>query len=659
MDAQVERDATVVALDSVCNALARLRQRVSGRIALHMAKIYRPHMPTESSYRQRARERRARQLAADPSDGLRASAAYRAWTEEFHTSGARGRPNATRKLDDVVDTYMRFSLDPWRAAAAAIVRMRYPDVHGFRELVDEELASKQYALDKAREAATLRIAAEARALLCTTATVGVAMRTQRDQLCPLLARLKTLVCDEAGTLADRHIVSVLAAADVRRLVMIGDPAQLSCFTYVRDAPPVSAMQRLINAGMPSMLLTEQYRMPRALCDVVSTCFYDGCVVTSDGRVGVDVAMPVKFVPAPNGRAEIPVGGKAGSIQNREEVRIVVHEVARLRGRYGWAADIAVLTTYGAQRKAVHEALGGTETIHVLTVDSAQGQEWDFVIYSHVATDRRRTGFTANRNRLCVALSRAKRALIAVVHPDVLRAIPVLKSLKAAAFEDSDAMRRVVAAALRDGAGRVAVDAFRVCCVCQDPISRKVGFLECDPPVVHATVHVMCPECANGHVLAELEREGFDGRVRCPCHSAAADRCTAPAFTAVNIARVVPADTFERLNHAVVARHERAVARQLEQQMTEHLDARLAALNLGTGDHAAVDRAVEHVTERILTLRCPSCDAAFVDYNGCAALTCRRGAHFCAFCLAETTHDDAHKHVSRCAANPLLERGLFV
>ncbi len=35
----------------------------------------------------------------------------------------------------------------------------------------------------------------------------------------------------------------------------------------------------------------------------------------------------------------------------------------------------------------------------------------------------------------------------------------------------------------------------------------------------------------------------------------------------------------------------------------------------------VEQRVWHVTEEILTLRCPRCRAAFLDFDGCFSLTC--------------------------------------
>ena len=61
-----------------------------------------------------------------------------------------------------------------------------------------------------------------------------------------------------------------------------------------------------------------------------------------------------------------------------------------------------------------------------------------------------------------------------------------------------------------------------------------------------------------------------------------------------------------------------------------------------------------LVEEVLTLKCPRCGQAFVDFNGCFALECGRcGAGFCAWCLHDCGRD-AHQHVAHCAFN--LEGG---
>jgi len=75
------------------------------------------------------------------------------------------------------------------------------------------------------------------------------------------------------------------------------------------------------------------------------------------------------------------------------------------------------------------------------------------------------------------------------------------------------------------------------------------------------------------------------------------------------------------------------------------------------DSATVDPAathVRHVVDGILTLRCPKCSAAFLDWDGCMAVTCSYGgcgAGFCGFCMHLAAGGDAHPHVKACGLNP--------
>jgi len=71
-------------------------------------------------------------------------------------------------------------------------------------------------------------------------------------------------------------------------------------------------------------------------------------------------------------------------------------------------------------------------------------------------------------------------------------------------------------------------------------------------------------------------------------------------------------------------------------------------------------AKKHIIEKILTLFCPRCGQAFVDFSGCCALTCSRqgcACAFCAYCL-EDCGADAHAHVSSQHGDLFLRVELF-
>ena len=74
----------------------------------------------------------------------------------------------------------------------------------------------------------------------------------------------------------------------------------------------------------------------------------------------------------------------------------------------------------------------------------------------------------------------------------------------------------------------------------------------------------------------------------------------------------------------------------------------------------VHDARQHITDELLTLRCPRCRRAFLDFEGCFALTCSHcqpKCGFCAWCLADCGAD-AHRHVATCAHNSLPGKGIF-
>ena len=82
----------------------------------------------------------------------------------------------------------------------------------------------------------------------------------------------------------------------------------------------------------------------------------------------------------------------------------------------------------------------------------------------------------------------------------------------------------------------------------------------------------------------------------------------------------------------------------ERQRLEQEQVRLAAMDK---QQREVHQARLHIVDELLTLRCPRCQAAFVDFSGCFALKCSHcPCGFCAWCL-EDCGDDAHRHVASC------------
>eukprot|EP00656_Telonema_subtile_P007362 TRINITY_DN13455_c0_g1_i2.p1 TRINITY_DN13455_c0_g1~~TRINITY_DN13455_c0_g1_i2.p1 ORF type:complete len:410 (+),score=57.71 TRINITY_DN13455_c0_g1_i2:161-1390(+) len=68
-----------------------------------------------------------------------------------------------------------------------------------------------------------------------------------------------------------------------------------------------------------------------------------------------------------------------------------------------------------------------------------------------------------------------------------------------------------------------------------------------------------------------------------------------------------------------------------------------------------------IAEHILTLHCPECDMAFLDFTNCFALWCSLcDCAFCAYCQTScrSQRNDAHYHVSRCPFNIAPRKSIF-
>jgi IBR domain, a half RING-finger domain/Zinc finger C-x8-C-x5-C-x3-H type (and similar)/RNA recognition motif. (a.k.a. RRM, RBD, or RNP domain) len=64
-----------------------------------------------------------------------------------------------------------------------------------------------------------------------------------------------------------------------------------------------------------------------------------------------------------------------------------------------------------------------------------------------------------------------------------------------------------------------------------------------------------------------------------------------------------------------------------------------------------NRLRNHIIEEVLTLRCPRCKQAFLDFDGCFALSCNScPCGFCGWCLSDCG-SDAHAHVKSCPSKP--------
>jgi len=115
---------------------------------------------------------------------------------------------------------------------------------------------------------------------------------------------------------------------------------------------------------------------------------------------------------------IPVESERDSRSNLDEARVVVDLVRSLtRGREIRPESIGVVSPFRAQVVLLRQMLAGTG-VTVDTVERFQGGERDIMILSFVRS--RGTGFVFDDRRLNVAITRARRKLVLVAHPELFR-----------------------------------------------------------------------------------------------------------------------------------------------------------------------------------------------------------------------------------------------
>lgn len=242
-----------------------------------------------------------------------------------------------------------------------------------------------------------------------------------------------LFIDEAGQVCLANLVAMAHCA--RNIVLIGDQMQLP--QPVQGVHPgetgLSCLEYLLGdrATVPpesGVLLNISWRMHPKVCQLISDAVYDGRL-SAHSRTATRAILNAGGLPEA-GVLHVPVAHEGCRQASREEAEEVERLLERLlkggyrdedgRERPLTLEDVLIVAPYNLQVNLLKERL--PSGARVGTVDKFQGQEAPVVIVS-MATSRgseapRGTEFLFNKNRLNVAISRAK-CLALVVSSDQL------------------------------------------------------------------------------------------------------------------------------------------------------------------------------------------------------------------------------------------------
>jgi uncharacterized protein len=251
-------------------------------------------------------------------------------------------------------------------------------------------------------------------------------------------RLDYIFVDEAGQVALANLVAMGTSA--RNIVLLGDQMQLG--QPIQGVHPgrsgESSLEYLLNgkATIPAeqgIFLEKTWRMHPDVCRFISHAVYDGRLEAEPNNTNQTLLLNERAHPAlkPTGIRYLPVLHDACSQRSEEEAALVLELVTNLleqsyRDKKGNVRpitlnDILVVAPYNMQVNLLKKML--PEGARVGTVDKFQGQEAEVIIVSMATSSGdylpRFIEFLYSKNRLNVAISRAKCLAIFVANPALM------------------------------------------------------------------------------------------------------------------------------------------------------------------------------------------------------------------------------------------------
>ncbi len=198
----------------------------------------------------------------------------------------------------------------------------------------------------------------------------------------------------------------------------------------------SLFERLVACGVQPVLLTEQYRMNRAIMAFSNAMFYDGRLTAHSSVAERGLVWEARgdrfdelFGGSPVGFVD--VDGKDTGRVNMAEAEALVATVEALLARAP-GTSVGVVSPYRAQVRLIRRLLdakldAAAAEVDVDTVERYQGSERDVIVVSLVKTERP-GDFLADARRLNVTLTRARLKVLLFGSKACLEKSPLYRAL---------------------------------------------------------------------------------------------------------------------------------------------------------------------------------------------------------------------------------------
>ncbi|WP_042698385.1 IGHMBP2 family helicase [Thermococcus sp. PK] len=255
------------------------------------------------------------------------------------------------------------------------------------------------------------------------------------------------VIDEASQATIPSVLIPIAKA--KRFVLAGDHKQLPPTILSEEAKELSEtlFEKLIQLYPEKAKMLEiQYRMNEKLMEFPSREFYNGKIKADESVKNITLAdlkvrepffgepwdsilkreEPLVFVDTAERRDKWERQRKGSTSRENPLEALLVKEIVERLLRMGVKEEwIGIITPYDDQVDLIQSLVG--EEVEVHTVDGYQGREKEVIVLSFVRSNKEgELGFLTDLRRLNVALTRAKRKLIAIGDSETLSNHPTYK-----------------------------------------------------------------------------------------------------------------------------------------------------------------------------------------------------------------------------------------
>ncbi|XP_070700533.1 NFX1-type zinc finger-containing protein 1 [Pempheris klunzingeri] len=326
----------------------------------------------------------------------------------------------TEREEETVEDIWTLSLpDRWRLYRLWVARYR------------AELCTKVLETEQAYQNAVDRLADvkrhESLSLLQDATVIGMTT-TGAAKFRKILQEVRPslVIVEEAAEVLEAHTITTLSQA-CQHLILIGDHQQLRPSATVYELAKnfhleMSMFERLVKMGLPFVRLNYQHRMRPEIARLLTPHIYSelenhASVLDYDNIKGLNTNL--FFVEHSYPEEEIKDGR---SHQNRHEAMFVVALCRYLIFQDYKPEQITILTTYTGQLHCLRKLMPASQFtgVKVHVVDKYQGEENDIVLLSLVRSNQQgKVGFLNIPNRVCVALSRAKKGLYCIGNSTML------------------------------------------------------------------------------------------------------------------------------------------------------------------------------------------------------------------------------------------------